>query len=76
MLKELSSVLEEFNADIIFSNDFFAFKNKYHLATFSDIVGAKKGSFSCYLSVISQVFGYRRNKFRQVFFYERMLPKN
>ena len=29
----------------------------------------KKEIFSCYLSVISQVFGYPRNKFGQVFSY-------
>ena len=38
--------------------DFFTFKERITVAASSGVVGVKKGIFSCYLSVISQVFGY------------------
>ena len=56
---------------IIFSNCFFTFiKERKTVVTSSGVVDVKKkGIFNCYLSAISQVFGYQRNKFRQFFSY-------
>ena len=47
--------------------DFFAFKERITVVISAGFVGMKKKEFYYYLSVIGQVFGCRRNKFKQVF---------
>ena len=47
--------------------EFFDFKERITVVTSSGVVGVKKKNLYFNIALICLVFGYRRNKFRQVF---------